>query len=227
MLDFIIMKGLSMARPEKVEAVEETEVENKEVEAKEAPKKEKPAKKAKEVAEEAPVEAEDTEVEDDEADDDVEGDEDEEEVYDREWHEARAAEVKEAFENGNKMKALAKILEINTGLKYTKGEAENILDAVQQYIILCSYTQGVTRLPYLGKIDLVDVPEKKGKIKTQGAEKEWVSPAHSTLKFKANDYLKEMVSFDGEDYEAKVLNQLLVEDQLGEEEEATEEEAAE
>lgn len=214
-----------MARPEKVNAVEETEVENKEVEANEAPKKEKPAKKAKEVAEEAPA-VEDTEDEAAKADDDVEGDEDEEEVYDREWHEARAAEVKGAFENGNKMKAFAKILEINTGLKYTKGEAETILNAVQQYIILCSYTQGVTRLPYLGKIDLVDVPEKKGKIKTQGAEKEWVSPAHSTLKFKANDYLKEMVSFDGEDYEAKVLNQLLVEDQLGEEE-ATEEEAAE
>lgn len=210
-----------MAKPEKVNAVEETEVENKEVEANEAPKKEKPAKKAKEVAEEAPA-VEDTEDEADvEADDDVEADEaEDEEVYDREWHEARSQEVKEAFENGNKMKALAKILEINTGLKYTKGEAETILNAVQQYIILCSYTQGVTRLPYLGKIDLVDVPEKKGKIKTQGAEKEWVSPAHSTLKFKANDYLKEMVSFDGEDYEAKVLNQLLVEDQLGEEEAA-------
>lgn len=215
-----------MARPEKVEAVEETaEVENKEVEASEALKKEKPAKKAKEPAEEAPA-VEDTDAEADEDDEEVEDEGDDEEVYDREWHETRAQEVKEAFENGNKMKALAKILEINTGLKYTKGEAENILDAVQQYIILCSYTQGVTRLPYLGKIDLVDVPEKKGKIKTQGAEKEWVSPAHSTLKFKANDYLKEIVSVDGENYEAKVLNQLLVEDQLGEEETA-EEEAAE
>lgn len=216
-----------MARPEKVEAVDETaEVENKEVEASEAPKKEKPAKKAKE-AEEAPaVEDTDAEADDEEGDEEVEDEGDDEEVYDREWHETRAQGIKEAFENGNKMKALALILEINTGLKHTKGEAENILNAVQQYIILCSYTQGVTRLPYLGKIDLVDVPEKKGKIKTQGAEKEWVSPAHSTLKFKANDYLKEIVSVDGGDYEAKVLNQLLVEDQLGEEETA-EEEAAE
>lgn len=208
-----------MARPEKVEAVEETAEVKNEVEASEAPKKEKPAKKAKEPAEEAPA-VEDTDAEADEDDEEVEDEGDDEEVYDREWHETRAQEVKEAFENGNKMKALAKILEINTGLKYTKGEAENILDAVQQYIILCSYTQGVTRLPYLGKIDLVDVPEKKGKIKTQGAEKEWVSPAHSTLKFKANDYIKEIVSVDGENYEAKVLNQLLVEDQLGEEEAA-------
>lgn len=188
-----------MAKPEKVNDVEETEVEN-EVEAPKAPKKEA----------EAP-EVEDVEDDTDEAAD--------EEVYDRAWHEVRAAEVKEAFENGNKMKALAKILEINTGFKYTKGEAENVLDAVQQFIILCTYTQGVTRLPYLGKFDLVDVPEKKGKIKTQGEEKEWVSPAHSTFKFKANDGLKDIVSVDGEDYEEKVLNQLLIEDQIGEEEE--------
>ena len=194
-----------MARPEKVNDVEETEVEN-EVEAPKAPKKVKAEKEA-----EAP-EVEDVENDTDEAAD--------EEVYDRAWHEVRAAEVKEAFENGNKMKALAKILEINTGFKYTKGEAENVLDAVQQFIILCTYTQGVTRLPYLGKFDLVDVPEKKGKIKTQGGEKEWVSPAHSTLKFKANDGLKAIVSIDGEDYEAKVLNQLLIEDQIGEEEAA-------
>lgn len=210
MLDFIIMKGLSMAKPEKVNAVEETEVEN-EVEAPKAPKKVKAEKEA-----EAP------EVEDVEDDTDVaEADEGEVE-YDREWHEARAAEVKEALENGNKMKALAKILEVNTGVKHTYGDAERILVAVQQFIILCTYTQGTTRLPYLGKFDLVDVPEKKGKIKTQGEEKEWVSPAHSTLKFKANDGLKDIVSIDGEDYEEKVLNQLLIEDQIGEEEEAAE-----
>lgn len=207
MLDFIIMKGLSMARPEKVNDVEETDVEN-EVEAPKAPKKVKAEKEA-----EAP-EVEDVEDDTDEAE------AADEEVYDRAWHEVRAAEVKEAFENGNKMKALAKILEINTGFKYTKGEAENVLDAVQQFIILCTYTQGVTRLPYLGKFDLVDVPEKKGKIKTQGEEKEWVSPAHSTFKFKANDGLKDIVSVDGKDYEEKVLNQLLIEDQIGEEEAA-------
>ena len=200
-----------MAKPEKVNAVEETEVEN-EVEAPKAPKK---VKAGKEV--EAPAEVEDEDVEDDT--NEAEADEGEV-VYDRAWHEARAAEVKEALENGNKMKALAKILEVNTGLKHTYGEAELILTAVQQFIILCTYTQGVTRLPYLGKFDLVDVPEKKGKIKTQGEEKEWVSPAHSTLKFKANDGLKDIVSIDGEDYEAKVLNQLLIEDQIGEEEAA-------
>lgn len=205
MLDFIIMKGLSMAKPEKVNAVEETEVEN-EVEAPKAPKKVKAEKEAEDVEDDTDVaEADEGEVE-----------------YDREWHEARAAEVKEALENGNKMKALAKILEVNTGVKHTYGDAERILVAVQQFIILCTYTQGTTRLPYLGKFDLVDVPEKKGKIKTQGEEKEWVSPAHSTLKFKANDGLKDIVSVDGEDYEEKVLNQLLIEDQIGEEEGAAE-----
>ena len=184
-----------MAKPEKVSAVKETEVEN-EVE---APKASKKVKAEKEV--EAPKVEDEVEVE-----------------YDRDWHLALAAEADEALDGNKRAKALAKILEINTGVKYTQDQAENVFNAVQQYILLNCYTNGSTRLPYLGKIDLVDVPEKTGKIKTQGAEKEWVSPAHTTLKFRANDLTKEILSVSVDDYTEKVLNRLLVDDQVGVEE---------
>ena len=181
-----------MAKPEKVATVEETEDEV--VEAPKASKKTKAAKK-----EEAPK-AEPADVASDEV------------VYDKAWHEARAKEVDEALTDGNKFKALAKILEINTGLPHTKLRAEQVFNSVQQFIILNTYTQGVTRLPLLGRVELVDVPEKAGKIKTQGEEKAWVSPAHTTLKFKANDGVKDIVTSDN--YEKDVLKALLVEGQL-------------
>jgi len=183
-----------LAKPEKVSAVEETEVEN-EVE---APKASKKVKAEKEV--EAPKV------------------EDEQEEFDRDWHLALAKEADEAIDENKRFKALSKILEINTGVKYTQDQAENVFNAVQQYILLNCYTNGSTRLPYLGKIDLVDVPEKTGKIKTQGAEKEWVSPAHTTLKFRANDLTKEILSVGVDDYTEKVLNRLLVDDQVDVEE---------
>lgn len=191
-----------MAKPEKVSAVEETEVEN-EVEAPKASKKVKAEKEveAPKVEDEAPKVEDEAEVE-----------------YDRDWHLALAAEADEALDGNKRAKALAKILEINTGVKYTQDQAENVFNAVQQYILLNCYTNGSTRLPYLGKIDLVDVPEKTGKIKTQGAEKEWVSPAHTTLKFRANDLTKEILSVSVDDYTEKVLNRLLVDDQVGVEE---------
>ena len=180
-----------MAKPEKVATVEETEDEV--VEAPKASKKTKAEKK--EAPKEVAVEAASDEV-----------------VYDKAWHEARAKEVDEALTDGNKFKALAKILEITTGVPHTKLRAEQAFNAVQQFIILNTYTQGVTRLPLLGRVELVDVPEKAGKIKTQGEEKAWVSPAHTTLKFKANDGVKDIVTSDN--YEKDVLKALLVEGQL-------------
>lgn len=180
-----------MAKPEKV-AVEEVE-ETVEVEAPKASKKVKAEVEAPKV-------------------------EDEQEEFDRDWHLALAKEADEAIDENKRFKALSKILEINTGVKYTQDQAENVFNAVQQFIILNCYTNGVTRLPYLGKIEIVEVPEKSGKIKTQGAEKEWITPAHTTLKFKANDLVKELVSVDTDNYTDKVLHRILVDEQVGEEE---------
>lgn len=182
-----------MAKPEKVSAVKETEVEN-EVE---APKASKKVKAEKEV--EAPKV------------------EDEQDEFDRDWHLALAKEADEAIDENKRFKALSKILKINTGVKYTQDQAENVFNAVQQFIILNCYTNGVTRLPYLGKIEIVEVPEKSGKIKTQGAEKEWITPAHTTLKFKANDLVKELLSVDSDNYTDKVLHRILVDEQVGKE----------
>lgn len=54
--------------------------------------------------------------------------------------------------------------------------------------------KGEVRLGKFGKLTLVDVPERRGVSKLQGEEKEWVVPAHKTVKFKLFNKQKEKLN---------------------------------
>lgn len=134
-------------------------------------------------------------------------------------------ETDEAYDAGNRFKAFTKILEAHTGYSYSQREVKDMLEAFQDFVILTTYFEGSLRLRRLGNFNLIDVAARSGKIKTQGVEKEWTSPEHTTIKFYANDTLKAIVTTPEESYK-DMLKELFI-DNILEPEAEEDEEAAE